>query len=124
MYKNCLSKHSIIKHITPFISCNMLESCLNVSVIGHEYMNIRQENSSLQLARLMINLVYCIYLFENNNQCLGSVAAARKNDLDWITKTIDVIVCFVLCFVFIVFGGGYQTNWSKSYESCYMTQCL
>ena len=51
----------------------------------------------------------------------GSVAAARQNDLDWITKTIDVIVCFVLCFVFIVFGGGYQTNWSKSYESCYMT---
>ena len=52
---------------------------------------------------------------------MGSVAAARKNDLDWITKTIDVIVCFVLCFVFIVFGGGYQTNWSKSYESCYIS---
>ena len=52
----------------------------------------------------------------------GSVAAARKTDLDWITKTIDVIVCFVLCLVFIVFGEGYQTNWSKSYESCYMTQ--
>ena len=55
-------------------------------------------------------------------EMLGSVAAARQNDLDWITKTIDVIVCFVLCFVFIVFGGGYQTNWSKSYESCYMTR--